>query len=76
MDKSIRKVFDTSTLPDRLRLKMSATERPMLFNGDMVRALLDGSKTQTRRLVKDQSLTSTEACPYGQLGDLLWVRET
>jgi hypothetical protein len=56
----------------------------------MVRALLDGSKTQTRRVVKPQpdcikagkpyttaGLSSTPiACPFGQVGDQLWVRET
>lgn len=60
-------------------------EHPILFSGPMVRAILEGRKTQTRRVCKVPSITPGNAdtmrsiiasCPYGQLGDLLWVRET
>lgn len=64
-------------------------ERPILFSGPMVRAILEGRKTQTRRVVRPQpehGLVSGEVirchrtgrefpCPYGQPGDRLWVRE-
>lgn len=71
--------------------------KPILFNSDMVRALLDGSKTQTRRVAKPQPKKNEDGTfyhphtianekimasalsgmnPYGQPGDLLWVRET
>lgn len=72
-------------------------EHPILFSGEMVRAILAGKKTQTRRVIKPQpeeyrgmirwQKTKTNAIltvpegliadnPYGQPGDLLWVRET
>ncbi len=54
-------------------------ERPILFNGEMVRAVLAGQKTQTRRIIKGRpSKTQQDAlfCPYGHPGDRLWVRET
>lgn len=85
-------------------------ERGIIFNGEMVRAILDGSKTQTRRVVKlqpesnqhgicivtESGIKSEEgkffwsefnatghksrsplfSCPFGKVGDRLWIRET
>lgn len=62
-------------------------ERPILFSAPMVRALLSGAKTQTRRVVKPQPYENgspehfsiselSKFCHYGQPGDRLWVRET
>jgi hypothetical protein len=91
-------------------------EHPILFNSAMVRAILKGHKTQTRRVVKVQPpgddyvvaqmiestsrsdrknegklhwvktngdctlVTSDQnnyfTCPYGKVGDYLWVKET
>lgn len=84
-------------------------ERPILFSGDMVRAIMAGRKTQTRRVVKyhepsfwehgsatnerswhptvvdrgvlwsdgdGHGFTTPIRCPYGKVGDTLWVRET
>lgn len=71
-------------------------ERPILFSGPMVRAILEGRKTQTRRVAKksvrhpdlgnlytpgalvlehEPQHVIERACPYGQPGDRLWVRE-
>lgn len=61
-------------------------DRPILFSAPMVRALLNGTKTQTRRVVKrfevragmpePEMQSLLRCCPYGAPGDRLWVRET
>lgn len=77
-------------------------ERPIIFSGEMVKAILDGRKTQTRRVIIPQpnyrpylqqdafyvknfgyigvknksALEAHLSCPYGQVGDRLWVKET
>lgn len=61
-------------------------ERPITFSGPMVRVILEGRKTQTRRIVTPQPTGERLAldmwedgivrqCPYGLPGDRLWVRE-
>lgn len=67
-------------------------ERPIIFSAPMVRAILEGRKTMTRRVVKPQPKWVADPsipfktsgadpsgiilCPYGQPGAHLYVKET
>lgn len=62
-------------------------ERGILFSVPMVRAIIEGRKTQTRRVVAPKTVAflgskaggmdpAEDHCPYGWVGDRLWVRET
>lgn len=98
----------TFPAPGRWRLFLRreapmSKERPMLFSGEMVKSILGGQKTMTRRILKvdgggiapsftrvkyKPDLNCKNAadrtngwleirdCPYGKVGDRLWVRET
>lgn len=51
-------------------------ERPIIFSAPMVRSIINGTKSQTRRIAKDQGGITSSDNPYGDAGDLLWVKES
>lgn len=66
-------------------------ERPIIFSAPMVTAIIKRRKTQTRRIAKNVARVDggvpyrsannewgdeVASCPYGKIGDRLWVRET
>jgi len=74
-----------------MTMTTDTTEHPIIFNDWSIRRTLAGEKTQTRRIVTPQPRKDNcveidddtvrhitdhvDACPYGQPGDVLWVRE-
>jgi hypothetical protein len=70
-------------------ITMTKKFHPILYQTEMVKAILEGKKTKTRRSVKmppDRIWGHSNRfygesgreykCPYGKVGDVLWVRET
>jgi hypothetical protein len=61
---------------------------PILFSTPMVKAIIEVRKTMTRRKIKlykadehplrqtSKWMKENKTCPYGKVGDILWVRET
>ena len=50
-------------------------ETGLMFKAPLVRAILSGQKTQTRRILKNQQSYDLDKCPLGQPGDRIYVRE-
>lgn len=67
-------------------------DKPIIMTGESVSAIIDGRKTQTRRVIRPQpeskiiyftqnkddgfhDYKNRFHCPYGVVGDRLWVRE-